>query len=78
MWYFQNVTSGDLSKISDWSIKGDMPFNINKGQILHVGSKNIKKDYEMCGVKIKNVHLVKDIGVIVASDPVFPTMQRFR
>ncbi len=44
-----------------------MPFNINKCQILQVGSRNIKKDYEMCGDKIKSVHSVKDLGVTVAS-----------
>ncbi len=37
----------DLSKISDWSVKWEMPFNINKWQILQVRSRNIKKDYEM-------------------------------
>ncbi len=45
-----------------------MPFNINKYQILQVGSRNIKKDYEMCGVNIKSVHSVKDLGVTVASN----------
>ncbi len=42
-----------------------MPFNINKCQILQVGFRNIKKDYEMRGVKIKSVHSVKDLGVKV-------------
>ncbi len=42
-----------------------MPFNINKGQILKVGSRDIKNDYEMRGVKIKNVYLVNDLGVSV-------------
>ncbi len=45
-----------------------MPLNINKWQILQVGSRNIKKDYEMCGVKIKSVHSFKDLGVTVASN----------
>ncbi len=42
-----------------------MPFNINKCQILQVGSRNIK-DYEMCGVKIRSVHSIKDLGLTVA------------
>ncbi len=58
----------DLHKISDWSVKWEMPFNINKCQILQVGSRNIKNDYEMCGVKIKTVHSVKDLGVSVTSN----------
>ncbi len=48
-----------------------MPFNINKCLILQVGSRNIKKDYEMCGVKIKSVHSVEDLGVTVASNVKF-------
>ncbi len=45
-----------------------MPFNINKCQILQVRSRNIKKDYEMCAVKIKIVYSVNDLGVTVASN----------
>ncbi len=49
----------DLRKISDWSVKWEMSFNINKCQILLVYSINIKNDYEMRGVKIKSLHPVK-------------------
>ncbi len=48
----------DLRKISDWSVKWEMPLNINKCQILQVGSRNIKNDYEMRGVKIRSVHML--------------------
>ncbi len=34
----------DLLKISDWSVKWEVPFNINKCKILQVGSRNIKND----------------------------------
>ncbi len=57
----------DLRIISDLSVKWEMPFNINKCHILQVGSRNIK-DYELCGVKIKSVYSVKDLGVTVASN----------
>ncbi len=36
--------------------------------ILQIGSRNIKNDYEMLGVKIKSVHSVKDLGVTVTSN----------
>ncbi len=58
----------DLRKISDWSGKWEMPFYINKCEILQVGFRNIKNDYEMRGVKIKSVHAVKDLGVSVTSN----------
>ncbi len=45
-----------------------MLFNINKSQILQVGSRNIKNGNEMSGDKIKSVYLVKDLGVTVTSN----------
>lgn len=58
----------DLRKISEWSVKWEMPFNINKCQILQVGTRNVKNDYDMCGVKIKSVDSVKDLGVTISSN----------
>ncbi len=43
----------DLRKISDWSVKQEMPFNINKCQILQVESRNIKKTMKCAGLKLK-------------------------
>ena len=58
----------DLRKISDWSERWEMPFNINKCQILHVGSRNEKFDYELCGEKLKSAQSIKDLGVTVESN----------
>ncbi len=47
------------------------PSNCNTEALLlsyRVGSKNIKNDYEMHGVKIKSVHFLKDFGVTVTSN----------
>ncbi len=33
----------DLRKISEWSQRWDMPFNVNKCHILQVGTRNKKK-----------------------------------
>ncbi len=58
----------DMHKISVWSEKWEIPLNINECHILQIGSKNTKMECEMCGVQIKGVHLVKDIGVTVSSN----------
>ncbi len=58
----------DLRRISYWSVKWEMLFNINKCQILQIGSRNIRNDYERCGIKVKSVHLVKDLWVTVTSN----------
>ncbi len=45
-----------------------MPFNVDKCQVLQVGTRNKKFDYEMNGVKLKSVQCVKDLGVKIASN----------
>ncbi len=49
----------DLSKISGWSARWEMPFNIKKCHILQVGTRNLKYDYEMSGNKLESVKCVK-------------------
>ncbi len=58
----------DLRELSAWSEKWDILLYMNKCQILHIGSKNRKMDYEISGVKIKSVVSVKDLGVTVTSN----------
>ncbi len=45
-----------------------MPFNVNKCDILHVGTRNQKFNYEMNGVKLSSVQCVKDLGASIASN----------
>ncbi len=57
-----------MRKISQWSEKWEMPFNVNKCHILLVGTRNQKFDYEMNGVKLDGVQCVKNLGVSIASN----------
>ncbi len=61
----------DFNKISAWSARWEMPFNVKKCHILQVGTTNIKYDYEMSGEKLESVHCVKDLGVTMTSNPKF-------
>ncbi len=54
--------------ISVWSDRWEMPFNVNKCQVLQVRTRTKKFDYEMRGVKLKSVQCVKDLGVKMASN----------
>ncbi len=54
----------DLRKISAWSDKWEMPFNVNKCHILQVGTINNKYEYEMGGVKLESVHCGSKILVL--------------
>ncbi len=57
----------DLRKISEWSQKWEMPFNVNKCYVLQVGTRYQVFDSEMDGTKIENVQCAKDLGVTIAS-----------
>ncbi len=57
----------DLIKISDWSQRWEMPFNVNQCHILQVGTRNKKSEYEMNGTKLESVQCLKDLGVSVGS-----------
>ncbi len=57
----------DLLKISTWPDRWEMTLNEDKFQIIHFGTRNKRFDYKMCGVKLKNVECVKDLGVKIGS-----------
>ncbi len=57
----------DLRKISEWSQRWEMPFNIKKFHILQVGTRNHINEYEMNGTKLDSVQCVKDLGVSITS-----------
>ena len=58
----------DLIKIAEWSSNWQMPFNVNKCQILHIGNSNKRYDYEMRGQKINTSNSVKDLGITITRD----------
>ncbi len=45
-----------------------MPFNVDKCQVLQVGTRNKKIDNEMRGLKLKSVQCAKNLGVKIASN----------
>ncbi len=46
-------------------------FYVKKCHILQVGTRNLKYDYEISGVKLESVQCVKDLGVRIASNHKF-------
>ncbi len=49
----------DLHKNSAWSNSLEMPFNVDKCQVLRLGTKNKKLNYEMRGVKLESVQWLR-------------------
>jgi len=55
----------NLQKLIDWSDRWQMPFNINKCKVLHMGISNPLIEYEIKGEKIQVVEQEIDLGVII-------------
>lgn len=58
----------DLDKIAEWSLKWKMDFNVDKCNVLHIGSKNVNFQYTMLGKVLNSVNEQKDLGVIVSNN----------
>ena len=58
----------DLRKVGEWSKKWQMPFNLDKCKIMHIGHKNKNEKYELPGKEIESVQQEKDLGVVITND----------
>ena len=58
----------DLEKIGEWSEKWQMPFNLDKCKVMHIGHKNISCNYNLLGKEIESCQQEKDLGVIITHD----------
>lgn len=55
----------DLDSLSNWSEKWQLPFNVSKCKILHIGKNNPCRRYKMNGKQLEYVEEENDLGVIV-------------
>src|SRR6266516_17722 len=53
----------DLETLSKWSDKNEMPVNISKCKVMHIGKKNSKEVYMLKGQGIEEVKEERDLGV---------------
>ena len=58
----------DLEKIGDWSQKWQMPFNVDKCKVMHIGHRNTNAEYKLLGKKIESCSQEKDLGVTISND----------
>ena len=58
----------DLRKVGEWSKKWQMPFNLDKCKIMHIGHKNKNEKYELLGKEIESVQQEKYLGVVITND----------
>ena len=57
------LLQADLDTLEKWSVKNEMPFNVNKCKVLHLGKKNYKFNYLINGIILTNTDEEKDLGV---------------
>ena len=59
----------DLASIGEWSTVWQMPFNLDKCQVLHVGTANQGENYSLLGPgTITSVDQETDLGVVIMMD----------
>ena len=58
----------DLDSLSNWSEKWQLPFNVLKCKVLHIGNNNPCRRYMMKGKRLEDVDEEKDLGVLVDSE----------
>ena len=58
----------DLKRIEEWSEKWQMPFNVDKCKVMHIGFRNRKIKYELFGREIESCEMERDLGVVITND----------
>jgi len=64
----KNSLQNDLNKLEKWSFLNQMPFNVSKCKVMHVGKKNANREYYLMGQTITQTTDEKDLGVYFSED----------
>ena len=57
-----STLQSDMESIYAWSEKRQLPFNVGKCKILHIGKNNPKYKYYMNGRILEKVDIQNDLG----------------
>ena len=58
----------DLDRITEWSMKWQIPFNVGKCKSLHIGRNNQHHVYKMSNQDLEQVYEEKDLGVLIDAE----------
>jgi len=61
----KDIIQHDLDELYNWSVKWQMPFNIEKCSIMHFGTKNPHFQYNIGNKILKESDEEKDLGVLI-------------
>ena len=55
----------DLEKLHQWSQDWQMPFNVSKCKVMHIGSINCQAEYHLGKTKVSETTVEVDLGVVI-------------
>ena len=58
----------DLARLGEWSDRWQMPFNVGKCKVMHIGHKNPNANYVLNGRALESTVSEKDLGVVITND----------
>ena len=58
----------DMDRLSEWSRKWLLSFNVAKCKTMHIGHSNPRNDSQLQGITLEKSDLEKDLGVFLSSD----------
>ena len=58
----------DMDRLSEWSRKWLLSFNVAKCKTMHIGHNNPRNDYQLQEATLEKSDLEKDLGVFVSCD----------
>ena len=64
----RQAIQGDLEKLIEWSKAEQMPFNVAKCTVMHMGCHNANFNYIMAGNDFSTVDKQRDLGVLISRD----------
>ena len=62
------VLQRDMDRLSEWSRKWLLTFNVLKCKTMHIGRRPLKGNYQIVGSVLEKSDLEKDLGVFISSD----------
>ena len=61
----RQLLQDDLHRLSRWSEQWQLPFNVSKCKVLHIGPRNPCSNYKMSGKDLECCEQERDLGIIV-------------
>ena len=58
----------DIDSLNTWSGKWQLPFNVGKCKVLHIGKNNPEHNYHMNGRILEKIDFQNDLGVLMDTE----------